>query len=74
MIRRQFIHRFEENRKEIANINSSSVNSMSIDVKEYFLDMGIITNYNEEFDDDFNDKILTTEPILSFFDIIGKAN
>lgn len=74
MIRRQFMHRFEENRIEKVNFNSSGVNSRSLEVKEYFLDMGIITNSNEEFDDDFNDKIFTAEPIMTFFDVIGKAN
>ena len=74
MIRRQFMHRFEENRIEKVNFNSSGVNSRSLEVKEYFLDMGFITNPNEEFDDDFNDKIVTSEPIMSFFDVIGRAN
>ena len=72
MIRRQFMHRFEENRIENENFNSSIVNSRSLEVKEYFLDMGIVSRPNEEFDDDFSDKILTVEPITSFFDIIGK--
>lgn len=73
MIRRQYMHRFEEKRIEMINLNSSKVNSRSLEVKEYFLDMGILTNTNEEFDDDFNDKILTMEPIMSFFDTIGKT-
>ena len=73
MIRRQFMHRFEENRMEKAYLNSSEVTSRSIEAKEYFLDMGIMINPNEEFDDDFNDKILTSEPIVSFFDVIGKG-
>ena len=73
MIRRQFMHRFEESRMIIANSNSSEVTSGSIEAKEYFLDMGIMINPNEEFDDDFNDKILTSEPIVSFFDVIGKG-
>ena len=73
MIRRQFMHRFEESRMEKANSNSSEVTSGSIEAKEYFLDMGIMINPNEEFDDDFNDKILTSEPIVSFFDVIGKG-
>ena len=73
MIRRQFMHRFEENRMEIFSANSSEVTSRSIEAKEYFLDMGIMINPNEEFDDDFNDKILTSEPIVSFFDVIGKG-
>ena len=67
------MHRFEEKRIEMINLNSSKVNSRSLEVKEYFLDMGILTNTNEEFDDDFNDKILTMEPIMSFFDTIGKT-
>ena len=74
MIRRQFMHRFEENRIEKENFNSSIVNSRSLEVKEYFLDMGIVSRPNEEFDDDFNDKILTAEPIMSFFDVIGRVN
>lgn len=73
MIRRQFMHRFQENRIEKINFNSTEVNSRSLEVKEYFLDMGILINSNEEFDDDFNDKILTPEPIMSFFDVIGKT-
>jgi len=73
MIRRQFMHRFEENKIEKVNFNSTEVNSRSLEVKEYFLDMGILLNSNEEFDDDFNDKILTPEPIMSFFDVIGKT-
>ena len=73
MIRRQYMHRFEDKRIEMINLNSSKVNSRSLEVKEYFLDMGILTNTNEEFDDDFNDKILTMEPIMSFFDTIGKT-
>ena len=74
MIRRQFMHRFQENRIEKINFNSTEVNSRSLEVKEYFLDMGILINSNEEFDDDFNDKILTPEPIMSFFDVIGKIH
>lgn len=74
MIRRQFMHRFQENRIEKINFNSTEVNSRSLEAKEYFLDMGILLNSNEEFDDDFNDKILTPEPIMSFFDVIGNAN
>ena len=73
MIRRQFMHRFEENKIEKVNFNSTEVHSRSLEVKEYFLDMGILLNSNEEFDDDFNDKILTPEPIMSFFDVIGKT-